>query len=51
MQKIDTPTTCSAFWQAYLAGYLPYRRHKRKGFIRQSQQNCFVLFIEAIIFG
>jgi hypothetical protein len=51
MQKIDKPMTCSAFWKAYPAGYLPYRRYKTKGFIRQSQQNYFVLFIEAIIFG
>jgi hypothetical protein len=51
MQRIDQPTIYS-LWSAFLsacpAGYLPYRR---KEFIGQSQQNCFVYFIEAIIGG
>jgi hypothetical protein len=54
MQKIENPTIFSsdgAFWNAYPADYLPYRRYRRKGFIGQSQQNCFVHFIEIIIFG
>jgi hypothetical protein len=50
MQRIDKTTIYSAFWNAHPAGYLPYRRYRRKGFIGQSQQNCFVHFIEAIIF-
>jgi hypothetical protein len=48
MQRIDKTTIYSAFWNAYHAGYLPSRR---KGLIGQSQQNCFVHFIEAIICG
>jgi hypothetical protein len=48
MQRIDKPTIYSALWNAYPAGYLPYRR---KGFIGESWQNYFVHFIEAIIFG
>jgi hypothetical protein len=51
MQRIDKPTIYSAFRNAYLAGYLPYRMYRRKGFIGQSQQNCFVHFIEPIIVG
>jgi hypothetical protein len=35
MQRIDKPTTYSAFWNAHPAGYLSYRR---KGLIGQSQQ-------------
>jgi hypothetical protein len=38
----------SAFWNAYPAGYVSDRR---KGFIGQGQQNYFIHFIEAIIFG
>jgi hypothetical protein len=26
MPRIDKPSICSAFWNAYLAGYFPYRR-------------------------
>jgi hypothetical protein len=51
MQRIDKPTIYNAFWNAYLAGYLPYRMYRRKGPIGQSQQNGFVHFIETIIFG
>jgi hypothetical protein len=41
----------TSFWNMYPADYLPYRRYRRKGFIGQSQQNCFVHFTEVIIFG
>jgi hypothetical protein len=51
MQRIDKPTRFSALWNAYPAGYPPYRRYRRNGFIGESQQNWFVHFIEAIIFG
>jgi hypothetical protein len=57
MQRIEKPSIHSAFWSAYPAGYLPYRKYRRKWFIGQSQQNClvhfvhFIHFIEAIIFG
>jgi hypothetical protein len=47
MQRISKPTIYCAFWNASYAGYLPYRR---KGFIGQSQPNCFVHFIKPIIF-
>jgi hypothetical protein len=48
LQRIANPTIYSAFWNAYLAGYLPYRKTE---FIGQSQQNCFVHIIEAMMFG
>jgi hypothetical protein len=51
LQRIDKPMTFSAFWNAYYAGYLLRRRYRRKGLIGQSQQNCFLHFIETIIFG
>jgi hypothetical protein len=47
MQRIDKPMIYNTFWSAHPAGYLPC---KRKEFIEQSKQNCFVHFIEAIIF-
>jgi hypothetical protein len=47
MQRIDKPTIYDALWNACPEGYLPYRR---KGLIGQSQQNCFVHFIEVILF-
>jgi hypothetical protein len=48
MQKSENPTICNAFWNAYPADDLPYRR---KRFMGQSQQNYFIHFIEVIIFG
>jgi hypothetical protein len=50
-QRIDKPKIYNGLWNTYHADYLPYRRYRRKGFIGQNQQNCFVYFIEAIIFG
>jgi hypothetical protein len=47
-QRMDRPTIYSDFWSAYLAGYLPNRRRR---FIGENQQNCFVHITEAIIFG
>jgi hypothetical protein len=51
MQKIGHPTIFDASRNAYPTRYLPYRRDRRKGLIGESQQNCFVHFIEAIIVG
>jgi hypothetical protein len=48
MQRIGKPTIYSVFWSTYYTGYLPDRR---KGFIRESQKNSFVHFIESIIVG
>jgi hypothetical protein len=52
--RIDKPTIYrryNPFWNAYPAGDMPYRTYRRKGFIRQIQQNCFVHFIEASSLG
>jgi hypothetical protein len=51
MQRIDKPTIYGAFWNPHPAGCVPHGRYRTKGFIGQSQQNCFAHFIEAIIFG
>jgi hypothetical protein len=48
MQRIEKPAIDSGCWNADHAGSLPYTR---KGHIGQSQQNFFVHFTEAIIFG
>jgi hypothetical protein len=50
-QRIDKPMIYSAFWNAYLAGYLPYRAYRTKELDGPSGLNCFVHFIEPSSLG